>query len=847
MTAFSCKWWVILALTPNFVCAQSVRVGTPAGASLKGSITFVNAQGQTSPIAGVRVLLSGAQVISALSTVTDEEGRYQFAGLAEGEYTIEAGGQNFEPQTANVMIADGSSVSRDFRLRLKAILQTTVVREQAGPIQTESSSSSPTVTDKQLNELPLGKVNHNSYLASPVVPSVVQTPNGVLSIKGASENEGMLLVNSAEAVDPVTGRFVVPVPPEVIDSVSIMETAYDAEYGGFSGGLTEIKTKLPSEQWHFELNDFIPGLRGKNGQLKGIQDETPRAVVTGPLWKQKLNFTAVASFQFDRPPVRGLPWPYNETITRGAGIMTIFQAIFSNKHVMNISTNIFSRHVQFADINALVPQSASSDDGQHGFWLGANDNYELSSGMLLNTVLRYTRVDSYARGQGSAPMLIEPEGWGGNYFDAVTRTGQQVQGFSTLHFPDWKWHGLHEVKIGANLTYRSYGALDQAHPIELLNESGALVEEISFDGFGILHGNDAEFSEFIHDHWAAGDHMAFDVGARIVSQSQGRDLALAPRAAIAYSPGASQATVIRAGAGMFYSRVPLLTTDFADNLTRVVTLYDGRGNVMGPATLYQSTYLQGSDAGFLRSTGRLDRAARNLTWNIEVDHELRHDLQARLNYLVSQTTDLPVVIPLPALPSGGNSALGLSDTGSSHYYGVQGTVQYKPNERQELNISFLHSKARGDLNIPSDVFVPFQQPVIHPNLSGILPSDVPNRFVVWGTFTLPMKLVVAPVADTHTGLPYSVVDAFQNYVGEPNAARFPMYFSLDLQVTRDFPMSALPLLEKAKNRTIRAGIFSFDVTNHRNANAVFNSLASPYFGAFAGFSRRVDGFVFEVH
>ena len=47
--------------------------------------------------------------------------------------------------------------------------------------------------------------------------------------------------------------------------------------------------------------------------------------------------------------------------------------------------------------------------------------------------------------------------------------------------------------------------------------------------------------------------------------------------------------------------------------------------------------------------------------------------------------------------------------------------------RNEVNASYIRSQTRGDLNNLSSVLVPFAQPVIRPNVYGILPSDVPNR------------------------------------------------------------------------------------------------------------------------
>ncbi len=144
------------------------------------------------------------------------------------------------------------------------------------------------------------------------------------------------------------------------------------------------------------------------------------------------------------------------------------------------------------------------------------------------------------------------------------------------------------------------------------------------------------------------------------------------------------------------------------------------------------------------------------------------------------------------------------------------------------------------MNTLSDTFIPFQAPVLRPNLYGTQPSDIPNRAIAWGFVHIPWNFVVSPVADMHTGFAYSNVDVFQNYVGAPYSLRYPVYFSLDVKVYKDFSVS-LPFGDRSKKRKIRLGVYSLDVTNRQNPHDVFNNISSPIFGEFAGFQRRFTG------
>jgi hypothetical protein len=254
--------------------------------------------------------------------------------------------------------------------------------------------------------------------------------------------------------------------------------------------------------------------------------------------------------------------------------------------------------------------------------------------------------------------------------------------------------------------------------------------------------------------------------------------------------------------------------------------------------------LQGPPGSF-RAVPHLDASARNFTSTAEVDREIVRNLVARVSFLYSRTQDLDVVSPF-AGASGMPSLLGLADTGGSHYHEIEATLHYRRTEKSELNLSYVHSRSRGDLNTLSDVFMPFQQPVIRPNLTGNFTSDVPNRMVGWGVFPLPWKLTLSPVVDVHSGFPYSVVDTFQNYVGTPNGQRFPTFFSLDARLYREFKFSSFPLLGHFKNHKLRFGVYSINLTNHLNFLDVYNNVASQYFGHFAGFQHRVNGLVIDL-
>jgi len=809
--------------------------GQTASASVSGKVTAAAGQKTTDNLAGITVKLTGtAPGATSKTTVTDFKGVYEFTRLAPGSYTLEAAVEGFQPWTSTVTLEPGQAATEDVALEITSVQERIEVQGEAVEVATQSVSATATVNQQQLEDLPLRTQKFTEALS--MSPSVIRTQEGKLNFNGQAESQGMLLVDSAENVDPVSGSFAIPIPVNTIQNIQVFTTPDSSAYGGFSGGLTRIDIRPPGPAWNYKFLDLVPSFRGKNGHLIGLLNMTPGVEFGGPLIKNKLNFSETMTYEFRKDPVHGLSWPVDETMTYSLVSFSEFQWTFSTKHLLNVNINTFPSTILFANINTLIPQTASASFRRRGVSLGVSDDYQFDSGMLLTTVVRYTNFYNAIRGQGPADMTINPEGWGGNYFNTFSRNGNQLEALPILQLPVKSWHGSHQLQFGTDVLYRAFTGSSVSHPIDLLAEDGTVAETVAFQGAGNLQGEDTEVSVFGEDRWSLGKSLALNFGGRVTHQALGRGVAFAPRAGLAYSVPNSQ-MVVRAGAGLIYGHVPLLAADYSGYQDRVISFFSGPfiTQTIAMQNVYQSSGIAGNSSTLVNH----DSSTRTFTWNIEAESPLRKNISLRIGYYETHTVNLFVLDPI--LPVTGTSGfLVLENTGTANYRQAQATVHYRPSERYEVNVSYAWSRARGDLNTLSDTFLPVQAPVIRPNVYGVQPSDIPNRVLAWGYVTLPKKFVLTPVADIHTGFPYSNVDVLQNYVGIPDSLRFPIYFSLDVKLSRDF-MVPMSFKDKTKRRKINIGVFSLDVTNRLNPHDVFNNVTSPLFGVFAGFPRRLTG------
>jgi hypothetical protein len=300
---------------------------------------------------------------------------------------------------------------------------------------------------------------------------------------------------------------------------------------------------------------------------------------------------------------------------------------------------------------------------------------------------------------------------------------------------------------------------------------------------------------------------------------------LSPRAGILWSLTSDGKTLLKAGVGIFYDRVPLMFPVFDSFPDRTVLLLDPSGQVIN-STAYVN-----------HITGTLQNP-RSTAWNVELERQITSSFTVRVGYEDRNTARDFVVSPITGANSG---IIALSNAGNDSYREFQVSGRYT-HTRFTLNGSYVRSRAYGDLNDPLLFFGSYPQAVIQADGRGRLSFDAPNRLLFWADIAGPWKLTIMPVVDVHTGFPYSAQNEYREYIGPRNTERFPRFSSTDLQVTRPFTLH----LGERRIKT-RAGIAVFNLFNHFNPRDVQTVANSPNFGGFYNDAwREYRGkFVFE--
>lgn len=809
--------WVIRGARLVLAIAQLALVGE-ALAQVPISVAVSDADGR--PVPGAHVLLSNHGRTAAEAT-TDETGQAVFGPLAGTPDRITVTKEGFA-----MAHAEPGDFSKPVRVTVEPAAQhdSVKVMAEASPIDSGSSSSS-TLPAKQVKELPSRPATVADAL--PMIPGVVRKPDGGLEISGSPEHRSSLIVNSADVTDPATGQFGLTVPIDSVQSVTVYQTPFVAEYGRFTAGLVSVETRRGGDEWKWDLNDPFPDFIIRSWRMRGVRDATPRLNAEGPIVHNKLFFSEGLEYEVRKVQVHTLPFPFDQKKNEGINSFAQLDWVKSNKQLFTATVHLAPQRIDYSGLDYYNPQPVTPDASTRNYTATVGDKWSLGGGLLDNTI-SVTRFGADIWPQGAADMSISPFGNGGNYFEQQRRYATRGAWSPSYAFKPVKALGVHEFKAGAYAAYSVEIGQIWEHPIDILNASGTLTQQISFFGGREFRMSDTEYAFFAQDHWTLTKRLALDLGVRTESQEVSDSFRVAPRAGFVWNPLLKLGTTIRGGFGVFYDRVPLNVYAFNHYPKETVQNYLPNGQPDGDPFLFANT-LGVADVHSIwvfKHPGAGDFSPQSATASFEIQQPVTRFVQLRASYMENRSAGLVTMNTIAPDPVSMIGNYELTGDGTSRYRQMALTARVRVDDNRTIYFSYVNARARGDINDFASYLGSFPLPIIRPNYNGVLSTDLPNRFLAWGAVKLPDGFAIYPVLETRSGFAYSAFDAAQNYAGTPNGRRYPAFFSLDSRLSKDIRVSP--------KYTLRVSLSDFNLTNHFNPEAVRNNVADAAFGFFFG-------------
>jgi len=826
---------MVLLVLFAFVCLALAAPQQRAARSIVIDLSVVDDKGQAIPQARIEISAQGHLLATEL---TDTAGKTTATLQRRNSLQLTVSKQGYLATSAALEIKADTEPEEVEVVLTKAELsqQSVEVHGTASNPVVEESSSPATIAPAQAKEAPGRPATLADTL--PLVPGVVRASDGSVRIAGYGESHSALLVNSVDVTDPATGAFGLTVPIDSVQNISVSEMPYLAQYGKFTAGVVTAETRPGEEKWHYDLNDPLPDFRIRSAHLQGIKDASPRLNLSGPLVARKLYFLQDDEYAINKREVYTLPFPFNQTTSTAINSFTQLTAILSPNQTLSASFHLAPHLLTHSGLDYFNPQPVTPDINVHESTGTIIHRLAIGDGILQNT-LAITHVSTGIDPQGTSEMILTPTGNQGNYFGQESRLATRVQWIESWRPRNLHFMGDHTLQIGSVLAHAENAGNFNARPVLIEDSTGHLMSRIDFGGGQPFAVSDLEPSLYVQDHWVLRPSLALDLGVRLESQTITHTVRSAPRAGFAWTPDRSQTTVIRGGIGVFYDNVPLNTYAFSNYPQQTVTMYNSAGGVIGSPIQYINLTQQAAESGFpfIDSTQKSGNfAPYTVGWNVELDRSFSHLMTVRLKYLQSQAHDMLTIQPEIVQ---NQHALVLGSSGFGQTRQLEFVARFGSQEKRQIFFSYVRQYARGTVNDANGYLGNLPFPIVNQNLVASLPSEIPNRFLLWGMYSLPRKFRLTPKVEYRSGFPYQPTNLLQQYVTSiPGAQpRFPRYFSFDVRASKD--------IQVTPKHAIRLSTTVMNLTNHFNALEIHSNVTDPQYGRFFGNNNRKVLFDFD--
>src|SRR5262245_41338217 len=249
------------------VCVAAPVFGQAVSGTILGTVTDVT--GAVRPSAKVTVVNEGTGLTRTMTA--DASGEFVFPSLPTGRYTVMAEVTGFKTLAlSSIELGVDQRARVDLKLETGAISETMTVVGESPLLQTSSSELGTTVTNQQIEALPLNGRNFVSLTRT--VPGVLRGIPGAnidgqgslawrasasFSANGQRPRDNNYLLDGVDNNETWLQTVVLFPSVEALDEFKLQTSTYSAEFGRSLGGVVNIQIKSGSNQMHGSGFEFL--------------------------------------------------------------------------------------------------------------------------------------------------------------------------------------------------------------------------------------------------------------------------------------------------------------------------------------------------------------------------------------------------------------------------------------------------------------------------------------------------------------------------------------------------------------------------------------------------------------
>ena len=254
-----------IALSIGLLCAMACSIFAQSTACIEGQV--MDQEGAV--VRGARITLNDEAIGIEREMTSDDDGRYQFAALPVGDYTLGATAPGFKKYVIEKLrIEVGRRITQDFELEVGNVSEQVTISSSNGLIDRSSTSVAHIIDRRMVQQMPL---NGRYFLdLGLLLPGSVTPPQGAFSaspMRGLGSLGILTAGNREETVNYMINGITVnnltfssiSFQPSIstIQEFKADNSTFSAEYGESSGAVVNIATRSGANDIHGELFEFF--------------------------------------------------------------------------------------------------------------------------------------------------------------------------------------------------------------------------------------------------------------------------------------------------------------------------------------------------------------------------------------------------------------------------------------------------------------------------------------------------------------------------------------------------------------------------------------------------------------
>jgi hypothetical protein len=867
------RWPTLVAV----LLLLAFHVPPAAAQSTAATVTGSVVDEQKGVLPGVTVTLRNADSGLSRSTVTNERGAFQVAGLPPGRYELSgelSGFARFVRSDVTLTVAQELTVT--LTMRVAALAEAITVNAELPLVETSRSALGTTITTNEIEELPIA--GRNFATLAQLTPGVTSTAGSGISSAGQLTRNSTFLIdglsNDDDSVAGQRGGFSVDAIKEFI----VVSNSFSAEYGQSSGAIVSVVTRsgtnsLSGRGFYYHRDDSWDA---STAASKLVTPTPPKAKLEqkivggflgGPIRQNRafyfgsIEYTKRLTENTVTSPTVGTflpndPVVFEQPLTNPQFLGKV-DITLSSANSLALKYRRDSDRLIGTGIGGTATRQRGQDRDRTDQDFAVNDSWVLGSRGLNEFRMQFARryfnwdVSNYCPG---CPTINRPGlGLGKASNMPQGRTEDRIQLANTFSYLIPDKAGSHSIKVGVDASFidlfsEFHNNLDGTFTFTTsapFNAAVASTYPTQFTqnvGDPIVRLNNNIYAAFVQDQWRATDRLTLNLGLRwdyedVVGIDHDKNN-FAPRVGFVWDVNGSGLTVLRANAGIYYDQIFLNIPLNAENAKKFVTTLitnpgypDPRGpnplRTGGPVSPTPSTvqfdpdnrtpYTEQITAGVQRQIGR--------TFSISADI-----VRARgLGLLRSMDANYPNLDdPARTRPNPAYQRITIVETeGNSWYTGLQVGIEKRLSSRHSYTIAY--TLGQTERNTEDFNFFPVDQR-FYDQERGPASNDARHRVSGALSIELPWQIQASTLIAARSKLPYNITtgtDANRDTqtndrptgVGR-NAGRGATLFQADVRLTKAVQMGGVSLEVIAE---------VFNVTNQKNwTNFEGNQLAANF-------------------